>query len=78
MKKRKMDGCFFRIQRGDKWENVCFTDLTPEEREEVTKDWEGYQWKTMAMYMADLLRGFGDAFDISFDETVSLEEFYED
>lgn len=28
---RKLDGVYFRIKRNDKWENVCFSDLTEED-----------------------------------------------
>ena len=35
MKKYDMDGIYFRIKRNDKYENVCFSDLTDEERVEV-------------------------------------------
>ena len=36
--KRNLDGCYFRVTRDDKVENVCFTDLTPEEREKIIRD----------------------------------------
>ena len=26
--KRDLDGIYFRVQRGNQWEAVCFTDLT--------------------------------------------------
>ena len=28
---RNLDGVFFRVQRNNKWMNVCFSDLTDEE-----------------------------------------------
>ena len=35
---RNLDGVYFRIKRDDKWQNICFTDLTEEETEEILKD----------------------------------------
>lgn len=35
---RNLDGCYFRVKRDGKYEAVCFSDLTAEEREEVCKD----------------------------------------
>ena len=34
-KKRNLDGCYFRVQRDGKWESICFSDLTEEERNGV-------------------------------------------
>lgn len=35
---RELDGCYFRIQRDGKWQNICFSDLTEIERDSVMKD----------------------------------------
>lgn len=35
---RNLDGIFFRVERDGKWENICFSDLTDEEMNEVLKD----------------------------------------
>lgn len=37
--KRKVDGVYFRVKRGGKFENVCFSDLTNYERHLVVNDW---------------------------------------
>ena len=29
---RNLDGIYYRVKRGEKWENVCLSDLTDEER----------------------------------------------
>ena len=40
---RELDGVFFRIKRENKFENICFSDLTEDEKNEMmrnrTKDW---------------------------------------
>ena len=61
---RNLDGVYFRIMRDDKWQNICFSDLTKEEREEVGKDRTLEWWKSMAFIMADCLKDIGDQFDI--------------
>lgn len=35
---RNLDGCYFRIRRGEKYEDLCFSDLTSDEQEAVLKD----------------------------------------
>lgn len=35
---RNLDGVYFRIYRDNKWQNICFTDLTEKETEAVIKD----------------------------------------
>ena len=61
---RNLDGVYFRIKRDGKWQNVCFSDLTAEEREDKgqgrSKEW----WKSLACIMADRLKEIGDTFDI--------------
>ncbi len=34
---RELDGIYFRINRNGNWHNICFTDLTKSEREELIK-----------------------------------------
>lgn len=61
---RKLDGVFFRMKRGDKFENVCFSDLTDEEREQVAtvqgKARSTNWWKALAYHLADRLKELGD------------------
>ena len=64
---RNLDGCYFRVKRDDKWQNVCFSDLTEKEREEL---FEGENqksvlwWRAVAYRLADCLKEVGDHFDI--------------
>ena len=32
---RNLDGCYFRIKRNEKWQNICFSDLSDSERSSV-------------------------------------------
>ena len=61
---RELDGVYFRIKRGDKFENICFSDLTREERESVM-DGRDERWlKYLCHILADSLRDIGEQFDI--------------
>ena len=31
---RNLDGYYFRVKRDGKWDNVCWSDMTDEERDE--------------------------------------------
>lgn len=64
MNKRNLDGVYFRIKRNNKWEDICYSDLTIEEREMVgegrTLEW----WRSLANILADVIREIGDELDI--------------
>lgn len=66
--KRNLDGVYFRIERDGKFENVCFSDLTEDEREYIAElrgvKMAGEWWKNLAYHLADCLRRIGDEFDI--------------
>ena len=62
---RNLDGVYFRIKRDDEWQNICFSDLTKEEREDVGQGRSAEWWKSLAYRMADCLREIGDQFDIA-------------
>lgn len=62
--KRNLDGVYFRVKRNGKYENVCFSDMTPQERDGVIGDRPAEWWKSMACIMADCLKKVGDQFDI--------------
>ena len=62
--KRELDGAYFRVERNGKWESVCFTDLTSDERDAVcegrTKKW----LRSMIEILVLTVREIGDAFGI--------------
>ena len=64
--KRNLDGCYFRVKRNGKWENVCFSDLTAAERVYLfdgntrPAEW----WQSLAYHLADCLQRIGDELDI--------------
>lgn len=61
---RNLDGYFFRIKRNGKFQKICFSDLTIEEREEVLKDKDTKWLKRLCSGLADCLKAMGDAFDL--------------
>lgn len=64
---RNLDGIYFRIKRDDKFENICFSDLTKEERETLFSDETKYGikwWKNLSFLLADTIKMIGDTFDI--------------
>lgn len=62
---RNLDGCYFRVERDGEWCNICFSDLTNEERENVLVN-RNIDWlKSLCCHLADRLRTIGDTFDIA-------------
>lgn len=61
---RNLDGYYFRVKRGDRWENVCFSDLTQEEKEFMLAGRSEEWLKSLCCGVADALREIGDELDI--------------
>lgn len=65
MKKRELCGIYFRVKRGDKWENICFTDMTEEEQKEILDILSFEATQKLCLWLARTVRNLGDMFDIS-------------
>lgn len=67
-KERNLDGVYFRVYHDGKWCNICFTDLTNDEREEVMKD-RPVEWlKQMCRILADTIQNIGETFDLMMED----------
>ena len=64
MQKRNLDGVYFRIKRDDKWDNVCFSDLTEEERNNVMSGKSVEWFMNLCNILVNTIRNIGDQFDI--------------
>lgn len=61
---RELDGVYFRTFREDKWDNVCFSDLTEEEMNEVLKNKDKEFITGLAIILGKTIKVLGDTFDI--------------
>lgn len=61
---RNLDGCYFRIQRDGKWQNLCFTDLTPQERESIMEGRDAQWLRSLCNHLADCIVTIGEEFDL--------------
>lgn len=64
MKNRNLDGVYFRVNRGGEWQPICFSDLTPEERDEVLKGRPAEWLKNLCCILADTIKNIGEVFDL--------------
>lgn len=64
MKKRDLDGAYFRVERNGRWESLCFTDLTREEQEKVLEARTAEWLRGMVLHLAFVVRQIGDACDL--------------
>lgn len=60
MEKRNLDGVYFRVERDGKWDNICFSDMTKEERNKVMENRDNEWLKSMCHTIADI----GEQIDI--------------
>ena len=61
---RNLDGVYFRVKRNDKWENICFSDLTPEEMGSVLVGRNEEWLKLMCIILGGTIKNIGDQFNI--------------
>lgn len=62
---RNLDGVYFRIKRDNEWQNICFSDLTDGEMEEVLQNRSDEWLKSMCKILGRTIRDIGDQLDIS-------------
>lgn len=71
-RQRNLDGVYFRVERDGKWQNVCYSDMTADERDEIarkraehaTPEQQTQWWRSMADILADALYDMGEQFGI--------------
>lgn len=61
---RNLDGVYFRMNRNGKYENVCFSDLTEEEQDDVMNGRNEKWLRSMCKILAGFLHDIGDEFNI--------------
>ena len=61
---RNLDGVYFRVKRGNKWDSVCFSDLTEEQMDEVLQG-RSVEWlKSLCKILGQTMKKQGDLLDI--------------
>lgn len=61
---RNLDGVYFRVKHDNEWQDICFSDLTEDERNEVMKD-RSVKWlQSLCNILANKLKDIGDQFDL--------------
>ena len=61
---RNLDGIYFRIKRNNKYESICFSDLTEDEMDEILKDRDIKWLKSLVKMLGRTIREIGNHFDI--------------
>lgn len=61
---RELDGVYFRVKRNDKYDNVCFSDMTEEEMKNVLQGRDTEWLKSLCIILGKRLKEIGDYFDI--------------
>lgn len=61
---RNLDGVYFRVERDGKWQNICFSDLTPVERHEILKGRNEEWLKELCCILADTIKDIGNQLDL--------------
>ena len=62
--RRNLDGIYFRVQRDDKWQDICFSDLTEAEMYDIMDSKPEGWLKKMCVILANTLYGVGKELDL--------------
>lgn len=65
---RNLDTIYFRIERDNKWQNICFSDLTVEEMQEVMKGKSETWLKSICTELANTIKDIGEQLDLKRDD----------
>lgn len=68
MEFRELDGYYFRVHRNNKWQTICFSDLTEREMKEVMEDMDVEWLKSLAIGLGKTIRNIGDQLNLSTNE----------
>lgn len=61
---RELDGVYFRVKRNNKWQNICFSDMTEDEMREVINGRDKQWLEELCIILGKTLRKMGDMFNI--------------
>lgn len=61
---RNLDGVYFRVNREDKWCNVCFSDLDDKEKIEVMQNKDEIWLKSLCITLGNSIKKIGDELDL--------------
>lgn len=61
---RELDGVYFRVKRNDKYDNICFSDMTEEEMKDVLQGRDTEWLKSLCIILGKKIKEIGDYFDI--------------
>lgn len=62
---RKLDGIFYRVKRGEKYESVCLSDLTKEERLPFLMKLDKNGLIACVDHLCECLKEIGDFCDVT-------------
>jgi hypothetical protein len=63
-KKRCLDGMYFRVKRGDKYESICISDMTENEILDALKDRDTYFLKKVIVNLAKTISNISKQLDL--------------
>lgn len=61
--KRNLCGIYFRIERNGRYQNICFTDMTREERDKVMKEQSKECLKGICHRLTEVINEFAEVYD---------------
>ena len=70
----ELDGVYFRVKRGDKWENCSFSNWSDEEQEEILKKKDLNWLRSLASIQIETIEGVESALNHE-DDVFKIEQW---
>lgn len=61
---RELDGIYFQVIRNGRVKNVCFSDMTVDERKRCIACYDNESLKRMCILLSDVIQQIGDQFNL--------------
>lgn len=61
---RNLDGYYFRVKRDGKWDNICWSDMTEEEMNEILINRDEEWLKLFCKGLGNVIHKIGEDLDI--------------
>lgn len=62
--RRDLSGIYYRVRRDDKWVNLCFEDLEPNEQKDILNKQDHEFARNMVLVLANTINKIGEELNV--------------
>lgn len=61
---RELDGIYFKVERNGIMKNICFSDMTADERKQCIASYDAEALRRMCIHFSDVIQNIGEQFNL--------------